>query len=603
MSRFKIPPDTRQFSQANDGDLAGNLWLTQNIDLKSNKGKLRVSPRLIISKSSSDDADLGRISAFAQYVYDTSGGNQGFWCQAGTVLFKSISAGGRPSVSDFVQDSITNTPTDLDYRFSDMIVSPLGLLVSTDDNIYLFNGSAWSSYWKTTLSQTFYNPVMYHMMEVLYNTNIAISDDYKINLIVSPYTDGYETLAKVTLRPEDRITWIKSSSTRVWVGTYNTAGGEGLVYEWDGASTNTNRAYKVGATGALAGLIKDDVPYIVTSDGSLKAFNGSGFATIAQLPHTSSSFMLKSTLSTGITYYNERWIHPNGMKLIDGNINILINNILNETTDYTNLVENEPAGIWEYDEKIGLVHKYSPTLDATGDLDSGQNAIGYAGALFETKIKEAALLAGMSVYTDDATTLKHAIFYDELPNTIAKVGRIVTPWLQTSEIDDVWQKIWLKFKEFDNATDEIIVKYRTRKDENLPLIKGVTWTSTTTFTCTSTTDLEATTNVLDVGNEVEIIMASGSGKSAHISSVTTTGSYTHTVTIDEAIGPASGTGKVRFNNWTKIETADEQSITNKLITLGENAVEIQILLELRGTGDNPELNQLVVLSQPNLKIT
>ena len=49
MSRFKIPNDERKFSQANDGDVAGNIWLSQNLDTKSNKGKLRVSPRLVVN--------------------------------------------------------------------------------------------------------------------------------------------------------------------------------------------------------------------------------------------------------------------------------------------------------------------------------------------------------------------------------------------------------------------------------------------------------------------------------------------------------------------------------------------------------------------------
>jgi len=604
MSKFRIPNEERKFGQANNGDVAGNVWLSQNLDFKSNKGKLQVSPRLIINQSSSGDADLGRVVAFAKYQHSVGVGSQGYWAVCDTVLFKTL---GNPTKPTFIfqQDTIASTPTDLSYKYSDMIVAPNGLLVSNDDDVYLFDGSTWASYWKGTLSNTMNVTSVYHPMETLFNRSIAIGDGNYINTIVSPYTDTNETKGLVTLRSEDKIVWIKSASTRVYIGTINSSGGEGLVYEWDGASSTTTRAYKIGATGALAGVIKDDKPYIVTSDGSLKQFNGAGFTTIAQLPHTNSSFMLKD--STLVTYStgNDRWIHPNGMKLIDGNINILINNRLEETTGYTNLIENEPSGIWEYDEEIGLYHKYSFTLDSTGALDSGQNTIGFAGALFETKAKEAALLAGTSVYTDNATTLKHAIFYDELPNTIAKVGVMVTPWIQSFEIEDVWQKLWLKFKELDNSTDEIIVKYRTRKDKNLPAIYSATYTSTTTFTITSTTNLLATTNILNVGGEVELIMASGAGKSAHISSVSMTesaGTWTYTVTVDEAICPASGTGKVRFNNWKKLASISNQNITDKVLALGKTSTELQIKLELRGTGNNPEINQLVVLSNTQLPI-
>lgn len=594
MNKYKVPQDDRRFSQLNEGDVGGNLWLTQNIDFKSNKGKIRVSPRLIINSSSSDDADLGRVSALSYFVSK-------FWAVCGSVIFKS--AGDDPD-DTFSQDNIASTPTDLDYRYSDINIAPNGMLVSNVDNVYLLNSSSvWSSWWKTTLSQSFTNASTWHTIEIMYNTTIALSDLNKINTVVFPYSSSENvTKPKITLRTEDYILWIRSSSTRVWIGTINGNKGEGLVYEWDGSSSNTSRAYKIGATGALAGVIKDDIPYIITSDGSLKKFIGAGFTTIAQLPHTSSSYMLDSSILSGLSDGNTRWIHPNGMKLIDGNINILINNLLEESIDYTHLIENEPSGIWEYDEQIGLYHKYLFTLDSTGSLDSGQNCIGYAGVLLETKKPESSLICGASVYTDNGLTLKHAIFHDELPNTLAKVGFIVTPWMQSSDIEDVWQKIWVKFKDFDNVTDKIIVKYRTRKDKDMPVVYDATWTSSTIFTITSSTDLEATTNILDVGNEVEVIMASGAGKSAHISSVSATGTYIYTIILDEAILATSGTGKVRFNNFKKIETIDTQNITNKVMSLAKNEIELQIKLELRGTGDNPEINQLVVLSGSQLPI-
>ena len=116
MSKYKIPQDNRKFSQVNDGDVSGNLWLTQNIDLKSNKGKIRLSPRLIINKSSDDDNDLGRVSAFARYYIAVSGSTYGYWCQAGTVLFKTTNTDDPTQV--FAQDAIASSPTDLNYLFS-----------------------------------------------------------------------------------------------------------------------------------------------------------------------------------------------------------------------------------------------------------------------------------------------------------------------------------------------------------------------------------------------------------------------------------------------------------------------------------------------------
>ena len=144
MATYKIPNDSRQFSQVNDGDVAGNLWMTQNIDLKSNKGKINVSPRLIINQSSAGDAQLGRVSAFARYRHSTGSATKGYWAVCDEVLFKTIVD--RPN-GQFQQDTIASTPTDLAFEYSDMTVAPNGLLVSNGDNVYLFDGSAWTSYW------------------------------------------------------------------------------------------------------------------------------------------------------------------------------------------------------------------------------------------------------------------------------------------------------------------------------------------------------------------------------------------------------------------------------------------------------------------------
>lgn len=204
-------------------------------------------------------------------------------------------------------------------------------------------------------------------------------------------------------------------------------------------------------------------------------------------------------------------------------------------------------------------------------------------------------LAGCSLYSDSGSTVVKAIL--RVSKTIGDGNRgiFITPQIPCSEIEDNWQTFWAKFKNFQDANDEIVVKYRINKNSNLPFRAGVAWTDGNTFTSTSSDFQYAA-----VGDEVEVIVGKGGGTTAHITAISLNGS-TYTVDIDETITGAAGNAIVRVQNWTKFASITGTTLRNFVRSIGKKSQWIQFKFELRGdlsTGgrSGPEIEELQVVS-------
>jgi hypothetical protein len=333
------------------------------------------------------------------------------------------------------------------------------------------------------------------------------------------------------------------------------------------------------------------------TNGSLLVFNGGSFVEIARLPALHNVFLKNSWSKV-----SNRWIHPTGMALINRKINILINN---ENSDNGGTInENLSSGIWEYDPKIGLYHKHSVSYydDTSGSItDYGQNRISSVGSLAELKLTNpinaggtatstanGTLMAGVTYYTDSSTT-KSRILIDDSNDTVQKYGYFVTPWIESQNIKDSWQKIALKYKQFLSSTDKIVMKYQMRN--TTPSEITITWVNTTSFT--------TTTNVLGKeGYEVEIIQGTGSGMCAHISRIDWDNTN-YTVTLDETFtGVTTGTAKARLQAWTKFTSISNQTTESTVMTLGKISERIRIKVCMLFTGKN-ELHQLAIINKPH----
>lgn len=176
-------------------------------------------------------------------------------------------------------------------------------------------------------------------------------------------------------------------------------------------------------------------------------------------------------------------------------------------------------------------------------------------------------------------------------------GYFVTAKFLSGQLQEDWQKMFIKHSKLVSNLDKIVIKYRTDNNEPLTNITAsndgvITWTDENTFT---TTDSQWA-NVQQY-DEVEIIQGAGSGYLVHVSSISESGG-TYTVNIDEDIKnlTASTTGRAIASRWKKLTTLDNGIITNNdgysEVAVGVKSKQIQFKIELRG--EDVEVEEILV---------
>lgn len=587
------------WNQLNNSDVNGSLWASFNLDLSENDGKVRLGRRLVVNTNTADVADITSypcaIKTFGRVKFFIAGYN-------GTgYLFKKLDANGvYPSSTPFVKVSGSGL---LDSTISDLEINNGTLYITGNDTNVTYttdstNGSSYSSF-----AAGHSGPSITHMLCSFQGRMYMTDQQYQIiswsaqnggDLVTSgAYTVSLPDLSFST------ISFIRASLNRIWIGTVNTTGGKGYVYEWDGTATQVTKSYRLESFGALACVIKDDVPYIMDAHGNLLYWNGGTFVKLASLNRLNNKLLYNPTGSG--PSINNKFIHPNGMNIIKGKINMLIDGrntdngtVLNDTID-----ETIPSGVWEYDETKGLYHKHSIGLSHAGDtiIDYGQVKLAGVGALAEINLpstdtgRNGTFMAGASYYTNTTTTAS-GIFYDDSNDTLQKGGYFITTKLPAVDqngmpsIQNMYNNIYTMYRKLLDANDSINIKYR--KVQIDAVILTATWASTTSFT--TTTDLTGM-----VGYEVEPILGLGGGKTSHIVSVINN-SGTYTVNVDETYTGATGTSQVRIQNWKKISDINQtQFITYDQAGIGELANWIQFKITMIFTGKD-ELEKLIIIN-------
>lgn len=603
---IRVPnPQTKIWQQTNKSDVLGSLRGSFNLDLTLNLGKTRTTGMLQTTFQATNSDFTAPAVGYRYYLGK-------IWTVAGS---KVHSNSGTPK-DPFTVDASTGTPTTCDSLYSDIEVSgdTTGsvLYVTTASNsvYYTTNGTLWSNFTAGAGDTTNPHMLLYYAGRMYMTTvgNKIISWDSSRTVA----TTGQYTL---TLPPSQYITWMRSSSNRIWIGTINQNNGKGYVYEWDGSSSNPTKSYRMEGQGALACVIKDDVPYVMDSNGKIFYWNGGTFKEAARLP-LNEKYLTRPLEIGGSGAGNGRFIHPNGMTILNGRILCLINNKISDNAGST--LEFCPSGIWELDFDsqnpaggIGLYHKYSLSYTPVGSTtitDWGQNRLSQVGALSDMKLVDTSagangsLLASATIFTDASSTT-NGVFINDTKDTRQKTAYFVTteldgvPTQQEIPVISIWQKAYLNYRKLKNATDKIVLKYRTANQS--PTELTITWTSTTTFTTT-----DANIANYAVGDEVEITRGKGGGMCSHITAISAPVAGVYTVTVDEVhTGATSGTATARLQKWTKIKTyVQDQTSTYKELGLPQNTINdwIQFKVFFVFTGDD-QFDELFVIDKANQK--
>lgn len=612
---IKFPQKGTPIYQAPRGNVRGNLWSTFNIDLQSNPGRIRLGDKLAQIYSSTDDADLGVATAFEFY-------NGDWYAICGTRIFVQNDAA--PFGTTWEEDTSTGAQTDYSFDFSDLAVFDDRLWSTTTDGLYSYNGTAWTLQDDLTSSEC-------HKLAYLKNTNrlYYVATDQTVKSIDEDDIETVGTNEQYALALDSssggyEITTMVATDKEIYIATVaagqndaSSSENVGYLFVWDGINAQPTSRIKVDdSAGIISMKIHNGVLFAVDSRGRILRFNGYGFDEISRLPEDTRFYGINaSDLSN--TSSRGAFVHRNGIDFSSENTMLIAVNGTRQSNNTPRISENVPSGVWECDLATGsMTHKHSFTYKGYASstvTDFGQYRVYSVGALTLQKMGRpefinfygrANLITSASFYTDSGVTEldKTAIFLTSGKGGTTdyegeKRGYFVTTWIDSENMQDVWQKLGIKHREFLNANDKIVAKYRIREYE--PTYADITWTSTTTFT--TTTDVSAYWTS-GTGGEVEITSGLGGGTVAHITSIVNNAG-TYTVTIDEiATGVVNtNTAVARFQHWTKIATFNLQNLESDIHAIGIASERIQLKFVMHFTGDG-EFHEMQLVNKPHIQL-
>jgi len=600
---MNIPiPQNDRWTQLNKGDYSGMIYSSRNIDLNFKEGSVRPSHHVLnttkIGSVLSEDTVATTFAKFTSTVGAVS--TDRIWTQFGSNMYQAASED-----AAFIEDTTSSSPADLVKGETDIKTFGANMYVATRGKIYKRTTTAWST---LTTSVASNKKLLEVYADRLFFVNAA-QTIRSMNVAETIETSGPNTLdLDVEENKGLEISCMRAVSNGIWIGTTSNKGGRAKMFFWDGETADTVEfGKKINASGVLSIVIKDDRPYIFDTKGVLSTYNGSFFQEVARVDIDNKQLKNFNEDDT-----NNRFVCPNGMIEVDGEILINFNARPDDSTD--TLPIKTPSGILAYNEVNGLYHKHvlSGQTDSSTVADGGQLELVMAGALLplegdvtlSDKDKQSDFLAGYS-YKDLSGDITFATgIHDKrgFRETLQKVGLITLPKIRSNEIQEQWQKFVTFIKPFTNTTDKIVVKYRVQ--EYIPVETSITWVNSTSFTSTDASWAAIKTGFDACGGyEVEGIWGDGSGYLSHITNIEESGG-TYTVTIDETIdGVTTRTAKVRVDRWFKAgDFTDADNMLSHMEFLTDKPSS-WIQYRVYMLGSDIELERLLSISKVNKNST
>lgn len=180
-------------------------------------------------------------------------------------------------------------------------------------------------------------------------------------------------------------------------------------------------------------------------------------------------------------------------------------------------------------------------------------------------------------------------------------GYFITSKFQTSNLEDVWQSVAVKYQKL-SPQSSIIVKAKTKDQEAIvvgdaSLFAAGTYTGSLVTWDANGTHFETSFDIseAEVGDEVHVFDGAGAGQSAHITAITLVGSIYH-VDIDEELRGITSNAKscVSIDKWKKIGVIESDENNQKEFALGDFSPTLEVKVELRGVG--VRVNEIVIMS-------
>jgi hypothetical protein len=373
---INLPRDAQfNWNQPNTSDLFGNVFITKNITFDT-QGYMRLSysPRQSMDETVDADFDNPAVILFSDdYGYFVATWDAAF--SASTEILSTrptqIATAGVPS---------TDTQTDAVWFGGLMPVSQ-----DTDVDYYDPSANTWTD---TNISLTANG--QHQMVNFVSLSALAVADVNTVKLYATPLTATPTLITTLTIGVDFEITGMCYFNQNLYIGTQNVYGGHAMMYVWNGLGTAAQQVYETDSNIIFSLCAHQDAVFLLTGNGSLLRFNGGGFDLAAGFPIFYQDQALADETNIGM--------YKNIMK---SNGNLLYILFTNQENDNNRLL-SMPDGVWCYDEKIGLYHRYAlsnslvtPETIATASVNTTTNEITVSGSYF----------TGTEVYYNNAGTL------------------------------------------------------------------------------------------------------------------------------------------------------------------------------------------------------
>lgn len=363
---IKIPQQGK-FAQPNNSDLFGNLHYTKSVNLDE-EGYIKLSPRAVSLISEADDTNfdvpvaLGRKGTGDFYVatidrpYNVS-------------LSTSI------SVSEDTDSDDQNPPQGSVDTSGRWWQNKWHVAGTSGGTLSIFYKTPSNGNWSTTSISGISSGSM-HAIEVFQSRNsVCVSD----GVAVRQYSSGYSTTNPETSTaypilyvPQGlEINDIAFSNGKMGIATRlsDDVSGQNLeaqFFVWDGQQNTANGAYPAGSDSIIGIKAYKNTWAILTRNGLLRQFNGGGFTDLAALPFWFSNRVWGN--ATGDILAFRDFMQVDG-DIIYINLDSMLTNYGIYGEDYK---DNNIGGIICYDPKVGITHKYAPSISNASTISAAQ---------------------------------------------------------------------------------------------------------------------------------------------------------------------------------------------------------------------------------------
>ncbi len=365
---FILPSrELKKWSQSNSSDIFGTLQRTRNMDFdQESYAKLAKRARSIY-----DFSGIDRRLLWIKYFQATDK----YWLM--NLYDPAIYSVDGTTLAVTDESATSNVPsTDTTGGRNDSVEWQGYLYATSVTKIRRYNGSGWSlPITNSAVADVTISGAGFLAVHEQKNA-LAVTQGNTVKL----FDTSHDLLQTLTVPAEFQATSLDYANGFIVLGTRNINNGEAKVFLWSGNNATYDSGHGVGAPRVESVRKYGNTFIALNSYGKLLRFNGGGFDTIGAFP----IYYREVDWSYDGASYLGRVINR-GM-VVDGDL-IYINlspRIVLPSTDTTNHVfENWfEGGVWCYDPKVGLYHRYCHTSSlrvsnaiATSSVDTTNDII------------------------------------------------------------------------------------------------------------------------------------------------------------------------------------------------------------------------------------